>query len=64
MSGQKNNVVQLRKVKKQRAEGRVLCNAGFHKWRPLKETRFDVKQGKLVTPERCERCGSERVRLS
>lgn len=64
MSEPKNNVVQLRKVRQKRAEGRVLCDSGFHKWKPLKQSRFDVKQGKLLTPERCERCGCERVRLS
>lgn len=64
MNDPKQNVVQLRKVKQQRANGRVLCDSGFHKWKTLKEARFDVKQGKLLTPQRCERCGVERVRLT
>jgi len=63
MSGPKHNVVQLRKVKQKRAESQVLCDSGFHKWKALKQSRFDVKEGKLITPERCERCGQERVRL-
>jgi len=63
MSGPKSNIVQLGKLRRQRAERQVLCESGFHKWKPLKHSRFDVKQGKLLTPERCERCGCERVRL-
>jgi hypothetical protein len=64
MSGPKHNIVQLRKVRQQRAEGKTLCTSGFHKWQALSNSRFDVKQGKLVTPERCTRCGKERVRLA
>jgi hypothetical protein len=45
-------------------DGRTLCNSGFHKWKPMAERRFDVKQGKLVTVERCERCGKTRTRLT
>lgn len=63
MSGpSRNNVVQLRKVKAQRAERKVLCDSGFHKWQVLKQSRFDVRLGKLITVERCLRCGEERVR--
>jgi hypothetical protein len=35
-----------------------LCRNGFHKWKVMKENRFDVKLGKLVTAYRCERCGA------
>lgn len=59
-----NKVIQLRKVKQKRAEGQVLCSSGFHKWQNLKAARFDVKQGKLVTPQRCSRCGAEQVKLT
>jgi len=45
----------------ERAEGRTLCRSGFHRWRVSGATRFDVRQGRLVTLERCERCGEERV---
>lgn len=48
--------------RKQAAEGRVLCDRGFHKWVVDKERRFDVKAGRLVTTERCRRCGRTRTR--
>jgi hypothetical protein len=63
MSGPPHNVVKLQKVRQKRAEGKTLCGSGFHKWES-KPARFDVKHGKLVTPERCSRCGSQRVRLT
>jgi hypothetical protein len=52
-----------RSVPRTRDNGRALCASGFHKWKALPERRFDVKQGKLVTVERCERCGKIRTRL-
>jgi hypothetical protein len=58
------NVVSLKKVKQKRAEGKTLCSSGFHKWETLAERRFDVKQGKLVSSERCKRCGEQRVKLT
>jgi len=58
------NVVSLKKVKQKRAEGKTLCGSGFHKWETLTERRFDVKQGKLVSSERCQRCGEQRVKLT
>jgi hypothetical protein len=51
------------KSPKQRARGKTLCRRGFHKWAVDKQTRFDVREGKLVTRKRCERCGIERVEL-
>jgi hypothetical protein len=66
MSGPPDNVIQLRKVKAQRnarrAADRTLCDSGFHKWQVVTRNKFDVKRGALVTAERCERCGKERVR--
>jgi hypothetical protein len=59
-----SNIINLRKVKQKRAEGRTLCSSGFHKWQTLTQRRFDVKTGKLVSAERCRRCGEERVRLT
>jgi hypothetical protein len=59
-----SNVIQLKKVKRQRAEGKTLCSSGFHKWEVVAAARFDVHEGRLITPERCKRCGKERVRLS
>lgn len=38
-----------------------LCQHGFHKWAVCKAQQFDVKQGKLVTVYRCERCGKQKV---
>jgi hypothetical protein len=66
MSGPPNNIVQLHKARsdrsKQRAEGKMLCDSGFHKWQVVKQSQFDVKQGKLVTVEQCVRCGLRRTR--
>lgn len=47
-----------------RADGQTLCRSGFHKWKIVTQSRFDVKQGKLVTMERCTRCGVERTRAT
>ena len=38
-----------------------MCQHGFHKWQIVKDKQFDVKQGRLVTVLRCERCGKEKV---
>ncbi len=66
MSGPPNNVIQLRKAKSarlnKRAEGKTLCDSGFHKWQIVKQSQFDVKLGKLVTTERCMRCSQIRTR--
>jgi hypothetical protein len=64
MSGPPNNIIQLRKVKQKRAEGKTLCGSGFHQWETQKKSMFDVKQGKLVTLERCKRCNETRTKLS
>ncbi|HEU4486154.1 MAG TPA: hypothetical protein VFR96_11765 [Povalibacter sp.] len=58
------SVVSLRKYKQKRAEGKTLCSSGFHKWEVLAQRRFDVKQGRLVSAERCRRCGVERTRAT
>jgi hypothetical protein len=44
-----------------KAKGRSLCKSGFHKWQADKDTRFDVKQGKLLTRYVCKRCGKTRM---
>lgn len=59
-----SNVINLKKAKQKRAEGKTLCSSGFHKWQLLAGRRFDVKQGRLVSTERCIRCGEERTKLS
>lgn len=56
------NVVNLRTLRQSRADHKTLCRAGFHKWQVVTEGRFDVKQGKLLTAERCIRCGEKRIR--
>ncbi|MDD5035117.1 MAG: hypothetical protein PHE55_10190 [Methylococcaceae bacterium] len=43
--------------KKPKAASKTLCKSGFHRFRLESESRFDVKQGRLVTVYRCERCG-------
>ena len=58
------DVIRLKAVKRRRAEGRTLCDSGFHKWQLVTERRFDVREGKLVSLERCKRCGHERTRLT
>jgi hypothetical protein len=60
----RSNVISLKQVKRRRAEGQTLCSSGFHKWQVLPEKRFDVKQGKLVSTQRCTRCGTERSILT
>lgn len=46
-----------------RAHGKTLCKSGFHKWKVVTARKFDVRQGKLVTVYRCERCGREKTKL-
>ena len=46
--------------RKRKARSKTLCKSGVHKWEFDTERRFDVKQGKLVTLERCTRCGATR----
>lgn len=45
----------------ERHKGKNLCRSGFHKWEVLKEKKFDVKQGKLVTAYHCKRCGKQKT---
>lgn len=44
-------------------KGKSLCRSGFHKWVIEQDKRFDVKQGKLVTAYRCERCGKTKTEI-
>jgi hypothetical protein len=57
-------LVKIKAFKRARADAKVLCTSGFHRWRTQTEQRFDVKQGKLVSSERCKRCGTVRNKLS
>jgi hypothetical protein len=57
-----SNVVPFRKPsRKEKARRRTLCDSGFHKWSIDPRKQFDVKQGKLVTVHRCNRCGATKV---
>lgn len=62
-----NNVIKLNTLRKsrtqERAKGVTMCQSGFHKWKVVIDAHFDVRQGKLVTTERCERCQIERTTL-
>jgi len=62
-----DNVIIFSKIKKERrqvkAKALILCGSGFHKWKAVIDTHFDVRQGKLITTERCERCHEERTML-
>ncbi|WNZ55325.1 hypothetical protein QT397_21045 [Microbulbifer sp. MKSA007] len=51
-----------RKTAWQKHKGSTLCREGFHKWKVVTERKFDVKQGKLVTEYRCERCGKKKIK--
>lgn len=46
---------------KQKHKGKSLCRSGFHKWKVVTQSKFDVKEGKLVTVYHCERCGQKKV---
>jgi hypothetical protein len=41
--------------------GDTLCRNNHHRWATDKTTRFDVERGRLVTVQRCERCGATRT---
>ena len=59
------NLNTARREKRQsKAEGLTLCRSGHHKWQIETGQRFDVKQGRLVTTECCERCGERRTKLA
>ena len=47
---------------KERHRGKTLCRHGHHKWVVEKESQFDVKEGRLVTVYRCQRCDQRRVK--
>lgn len=63
-----SKVIKLDTVRRARlqdkAKGVTLCQSGFHKWKALKERHFDVREGRLVMTERCERCHLERTVLT
>jgi len=62
-----NNIINLNTVRHarqhKRAKGVTLCCSGFHKWKIDTGSRFEVKQGKLLTTQRCTRCNETRTIL-
>lgn len=60
-----SDVVSLAKYKKaalqKKGKQSTLCGNNFHSWEVVKESSFDVKQGKLVTQYLCKRCGATRT---
>lgn len=50
-----------RRKASEKHDKKILCKSHFHKWKVVKENQFDVKQGRLVTLYRCERCGLTKV---
>ncbi|MFV8834821.1 hypothetical protein [Aquisalimonas sp.] len=53
--------LQRRQRRQRKREGDTLCRAGRHRWEVVTESRFDVREGRLVTVLRCSRCGRERT---
>nr|WP_246386940.1 hypothetical protein [Litorivivens lipolytica] len=56
------DVLEFRPGRKKPGSGKTtLCREGHHRWKVETKNRFDVKQGKLVTVYRCERCGKSKT---
>lgn len=56
------DILTFRKPKlAEKHRGKTLCRHNHHKWVVVKDSQFDVKQGKLVTLYRCSRCGKEKT---
>lgn len=53
-----------KKKRKERGNGSTLCRSGFHQWRDEPKKQFDVKQGRLVSVQRCARCDVTRTLLT
>lgn len=52
-----SNVVPFKRPSPQeKHKGKTLCKNGFHKWEIVSNSKFDVKQGRLVTVSKCIRC--------
>ena len=62
MTDQPTDIAKFRKRKrKETARGKTLCGRGFHKWTFDDKKQFDVKSGKLISIEKCVRCGTTRA---
>ena len=53
-----------KKQRKERGSGNALCRSGFHKWQDVDKKQFDVKQGRLVSVQRCSRCNATRTQVT
>ena len=56
------DILPFRRQGSSAGKGSTLCRNGHHKWVADKTARFDVKEGRLVTVQRCSRCGCTRTR--
>lgn len=59
----KRSATKKKSKRKLEAQGKSFCKNGFHKWRIDQQKQFDVKNGKLVTIRRCQRCGANKTTL-
>jgi hypothetical protein len=57
------DIIQFKDFRKPSTQNNTLCKNGHHKWIVDKAKQFDVKQGKLVTAYKCERCGATKNKL-
>lgn len=55
------DVLPFKRPASDQGKGSTLCRNGHHKWRVVKDSQFDSKQGRLVTVYRCERCALEKT---
>jgi hypothetical protein len=46
---------------KEKHKGKTLCRRGHHKWAVDTESKFDVKQGQLITAYTCSRCSKKKL---
>ena len=53
-----------RKKRTEKGRETTMCKRGFHKWTDDERKQFDVKQGKLISRQRCTRCGTTRTSSS
>ncbi len=56
------DILPFKRPKAKKNKGKTLCLEGFHKWKVVTSNQFDVKEGRLVTRYRCERCGATKVK--
>lgn len=60
-----DNIIPFKKPRpSEKHRGNTLCKRGFHKWETDNTTPFDVDSGRLVTRQRCARCGVTRVKAT